>query len=195
MDHGFETRKGRISTERRLNRVPCARPEEPEGATAIAHRPVPPRRRVGRPFRGVQRPPRRPGRVLAPSLRSVRVRPAPFEQPTAAAPSNGCLSRPTGSGPCCAVTLSPDNERATNDQGPVLDLSRSGPLPAVSCRDGGIRTHDPLTPSSHVGQRHAQVCLSRSPLSLLGRVKESSTQRPRQRGLAVRIDAAGDDPA
>jgi hypothetical protein len=86
-----------------------------------------PRRRVGRPFRGVQRPPRRPGRVLAPSLRSVRVRPAPFEQPTAAAPSNGCLSRPTGSGPCCAVTLSPDNERATNDQGPV-SISRDQAL-------------------------------------------------------------------
>jgi hypothetical protein len=35
---------------------------------------------------------------------------APFEQPSASAPSNGCFCRPTGFGLCCPVTLSPDNE-------------------------------------------------------------------------------------
>jgi len=39
----------------------------------------------------------------------------------------------------------------------AVDLQK--PLP---CRDGGIRTHDPLTPSSQVAQRHAHARLPRS---------------------------------
>lgn len=50
----------------------------------------------------------------------------------------------------------------------------TGHSPAVlPCRDGGIRTHDPLTPSSQDGQRHTHPHSPRSITSIGGRVKES----------------------
>ena len=45
------------------------------------------------------------------------------------------------------------------------DLQETGPHLQFCGRDGGIRTHDPLTPSSPVAQRHARACLPRSSLA------------------------------
>jgi hypothetical protein len=88
--------------------------------------------------------------------------------------------------------FSPEDAPGTGS-GPISVTREQALTCGFPCRDGGIRTHDPLTPSSHAGQRHAQRCLPRSPSSITGRVKESrflarASLRPAGVGVAWSAD-------